>query len=211
MKKIYINIFYGLISIIIAFCFVFLLKTFVGMPTTVKGTSMAKTFYPKEKLILSTWDANFNITPKRGEIVTFEAPSVDFISNATSNDSAAIYQENDESLGEKFLHDCLGISKKSYIKRVIGLPGEHIQIKYGKVYVDDTELQEDYIKNGIETDMSLGGEFSDVIVPEGYVYVLGDNRISSADSRRFGCIPIEKIEGKAVFRWWPLKRAGKVK
>ena len=80
---------------------------------------------------------------------------------------------------------------------------------------DALELAKDtfntMLKNGIETDMSLGGEFSDVIVPAGYVYVLGDNRISSADSRRFGCIPIEKIEGKAVFRWWPLKRAGKVK
>ena len=49
------------------------------------------------------------------------------------------------------------------------------------------------------------------MVPDGYVYVLGDNREVSGDSRRFGCIPIDKIEGKAVFRFWQLNKIGKVK
>ena len=55
--------------------------------------------------------------------------------------------------------------------------------------------------------MALGGEFNDITVPYGVVYVLGDNRETSADSRRFGCIPIKKIQGKVVVRWWPLKKA----
>ena len=55
--------------------------------------------------------------------------------------------------------------------------------------------------------MALGGEFNDITVPYGFVYVLGDNRENSADSRRFGCIPIKKIQGKVVVRWWPLKKA----
>ena len=71
--------------------------------------------------------------------------------------------------------------------------------------MNDEELEEKYISSAITTNMLLGGEFDDVIVPPGYIYVLGDNRIASSDSRRFGCIPIEKIEGKVVCKWWPIK------
>lgn len=196
------------LSIFIALVFVFFLKTFIGMPTTVKGTSMFPTFFPEEKLLLSTWSTNFNRTPDRGDIITFEAPSVDLIKDADLSNPVAIYFENSRSTYEKVVYFCLGITNSSYIKRVIGLPGDHVQIKDGKVYINDEELEEEYISKAFKTDMSLGGEFSDLVVPEGYVYVLGDNRIASSDSRRFGCIPIDKIEGKAVVRWWPFSRIG---
>ena len=104
----------------------------------------------------------------------------------------------------------LGITKTSYIKRVIGRPGDHVEIKDGYVYINGVILKKPYISDALKTDMSLGGEFSDIIVPEGYIYVLGDNRTSSADSRRFGCIPISKIEGKVACRWWPLNKFGTV-
>ena len=77
MKEFFRNILGWLLSICIAFVIVFLLKTFIGMPTTVKGTSMSPTFFPEEKLLLSTWSTNFDKVPDRGEIVTFEAPSVE--------------------------------------------------------------------------------------------------------------------------------------
>jgi len=54
----------------------------------------------------------------------------------------------------------------------------------------------------------LGGLFTDIVVPDNCVYVLGDNRPESKDSRSFGCIPVEKIESKAVFRFWPLNKIG---
>ena len=54
--------------------------------------------------------------------------------------------------------------------------------------------------------MSLGGEFDDVVVPKDCVFVLGDNRTASVDSRKFGCIPLSRIEGKVVARWWPTKK-----
>ncbi len=210
MKEFFGNILGWLLSICIAFVIVFLLKTFIGMPTTVKGTSMSPTFFPEEKLLLSTWSTNFDKVPDRGEIVTFEAPSVELIKHADLSNPTAIYDEDSKSLYEKVMYYGLGITKTSYIKRVIGRPGDHVEIKDGHVYINGIILKEPYISDALKTDMSLGGEFSDIIVPEGYIYVLGDNRTSSADSRRFGCIPISKIEGKVACRWWPLNKFGTV-
>ena len=210
MKGIFKKILGWLLSICIAFVIVFLLKTFIGMPTTVKGTSMSPTFFPEEKLLLSTWSTNFDKVPNRGEIVTFEAPSVELIKHADLSNPTAIYDEDSKSLYEKVMYYGLGITKTSYIKRVIGRPGDHVEIKNGHVYINEEILEEPYISDALTTDMSLGGEFYDIIVPEGYIYVLGDNRTSSADSRRFGCIPISKIEGKVACRWWPLNKFGTV-
>ena len=205
MKKIIENIGGWLLSISIAFLIVFFLKTFIGMPTTVKGKSMIPSFFPNEKLLLSTWSANFNKVPERGTIITFEAPSVDVITNADLSNPVAIYNNDKKNIVEQVLYYGLGITKTSYIKRVIGIPGYHIEIKDGMVYVNGKATDEKYIRGAMNTDMSLGGEFDDIIVPPGYIYVLGDNRTASSDSRRFGCIPVTKIEGKVVCKWWPIK------
>lgn len=197
-----------LTSFCIALMIVFILKTFIGMPTTVKGTSMSTTLYPEDKLFLSTWGVNFNKIPDRGTIITFEAPSVENLKISSS--TTAIYKKNSRSFGQKILYYSLGISSSSYIKRVIGIPGDHIEIKDGSVYVNGEKYNEEYLNSTIKTDMSLGGDFNDVIVPENCVYVLGDNRSASIDSRKFGCIPVCKIEGKVVARWWPTKKIGTV-
>lgn len=207
MNKILSNIESWLLSIAIAFIFVFLLKTFIGMPTTVKGSSMVPTFFQNDKLVISTWSTNFNTIPNRGDIVTFEAPSIDFVKNANLDNPIAVYKKESKTAYEKILYYGLGICKKSYIKRVIGLPGEHVKIQNGKVYINDKQIEENYLDENTSTNMALGGEFNDITVPYGFVYVLGDNRENSADSRRFGCIPIKKIQGKVVVRWWPLKKA----
>lgn len=209
MKHILKNIVTWMISICIAFLIVVLLKAFVGMPTTIKGTSMFPTLSSGEKVLLSTWGAFFHNTPKRGDCITFEAPSVELITDVDNDNPVAIYNTEKNAV-EKFFYYGLGITKSSYIKRVVGLPGDHVEIKKDRVYVNGEQYNEPYVSRALKTDMSLGGEFDDVIVPEGYVYVLGDNRAASADSRRFGCIPIDKIEGKVWIRWWPLKKFGKL-
>lgn len=199
------------ISLLIAFLIIFIIKTFIGVPTTVKGTSMFPTFYSGEKLIVSTWDSTFDKVPRRGDCITFEAPSVDYIENADMKNPVAIYNEKEKSFMEKLAYKAFGISKSSYIKRVVGLPGEHVEIKNDKVYIDGKQLNEDYLFSTVRTNDSMGGEFYDVVVPDGCVYVLGDNRMSSADSRRFGCVPIKKIEGRAWIRWYPYKKLGTIK
>ena len=102
----------------------------------------------------------------------------------------------------------LEIGKESYIKRVIALPGEHVEIKEGKVYINGEELDEPYLKDDVITEPT--GVLNDFIVPENTVFAMGDNREGSKDCRAFGCIPLEKIESKVVIRFWPLNKFGKV-
>ena len=102
----------------------------------------------------------------------------------------------------------MGIGKTSYIKRVIAIAGDHILIKNAKVYLNNNLLQEDYLSDDVYTERT--GQFYDLTVPEGCVFVMGDNRTKSTDSRVFGCIPIEKIEGIVSARFWSLDKFGKV-
>lgn len=99
-------------------------------------------------------------------------------------------------------------SDEPYIKRVIGLPGETLQVRDGAVYINGEQLEEPYIAEGI-TDC---GEPTcpEVQIPEGRVFVMGDNRQNSSDSRVFGTIPVEAVIGKAMFTYWPVGEIGLV-
>ena len=77
------------------------------------------------------------------------------------------------------------------------------------MYINGERLQENYIQEGVITDIQ-NGIYDDFIVPENTVFVLGDNRQHSKDSRMIGCIPLEKIEGTLAFRFWPLNLFGNV-
>jgi len=214
------NIFEWIYCIIIAIVLALTVRYFVGTPTIVKHTSMWPTFEPNDRLILNRLYRTFNNVPQRGEIITFEAPTENYNDEEDGEGNTinkekhlenptAIYSYEPKSLIEKFFYNVVEYGKVSYIKRVIALPGEHIQIKDGKVYINGEELQEEYLPEGTGTHSS-GGQFIDLIVPEDTVFVMGDNRGNSGDSRMFGCIPYDKIEGKVVLRFWPLNAFGTV-
>lgn len=95
----------------------------------------------------------------------------------------------------------------SYIKRVIALEGEHVKIEDNKVYVNGSKIDEPYLSDDVVTEGKL---FNDFIVPDGYVFAMGDNRTKSTDCREFGCIPLDKIEGIVCFRFWPFNTWGTV-
>jgi signal peptidase I len=98
---------------------------------------------------------------------------------------------------------------KSYIKRVIGLPGDRVRVDAGQVYVNGQALVEDYVpEENRDAGSWRGGE--DQIVPKGCYFVLGDHRNSSSDSRSWGYVPRENIYGKAVFAYWPLEKMGRL-
>lgn len=199
--------------IIIAVVLALLVKYFLGTPTIVKQTSMVPTFQPNDRLILNRLYRTLKTTPQRGDIITFEAPT---IANSTGEkvdleNPVAKYTNKTNGLVSKFFYNVVEITKKSYIKRVIGLPGDHVEIKDGSVYINGEKLEEDYLSSDVKTESVNGGQYLDIIVPEKTVFVMGDNRPDSIDSRKFGCIPYEKIEGKIVLRFWPLNKFGTVK
>ena len=197
--------------IIIAVVLALLVRYFVGTPTIVKQPSMYPTLKENQRLWLNRWDRTLKKMPQRGDIITFEAPSEMYLteSQIEANDVTAKYEYEPKSVVGKFVYYVLEISKTSYIKRVIALPGEHVEIKDGKVYINGEEFKEDYLQPGVVTDLSKG-ELSDFVVPENCVFAMGDNRSQSIDCRAFGCIPLEKIESKVFIRFWPLNLFGKV-
>lgn len=201
------DIFEWIYCIIIAVVLALLIRYYVGTPTIVKQSSMYPTFKQNERLILNRVYRTKKTVPQRGEIITFEAPSTSFVNleDADFNNPTAKYENEPEGWFSKFLYNVLEINKVSYIKRVIALPGEHLEIKDGKVYINEEEQKEDYLGDNVVTN-STEGVFVDVVVPEKTVFVMGDNREHSSDSRRFGCIPYEKIESKVWLRFWPLNK-----
>lgn len=95
-----------------------------------------------------------------------------------------------------------------YIKRIIGLPGDKVEIKDGFVYVNDEKINENYLAPGTFT--SAGAEeYRALTVPEGFLFVLGDNRKVSEDSRYIGPVPIKNVKGHAVFRVYPFNQVKK--
>jgi signal peptidase I len=103
-----------------------------------------------------------------------------------------------------------GDTSKSYIKRVIGIPGDRIRVDQGQVYVNGQALVEDYVPQDYR-DYSSWHDGQEQVVPEGRYFVLGDHRNQSSDSRMWGYVPRENIYGKAVFVYWPLDKIGRVR
>jgi signal peptidase I len=157
------------------------IQTFVAQPFRVEGASMEATVLPDEYVLID------KLTPHwaayaRGDIVVLHPPS----------------RRSDPS-GTPF------------IKRVIGLPGDHVELIDGLVYVNGDALDEPYIytEDGVRqaTDPVDDGPF-EWLVPAGDVLVMGDHRQDSSDSRTFGPVEISQVIGRAWLRYWPLDAFG---
>lgn len=208
-----------IVCILVAIILALLIKYYIGTPTLVQQESMVPTLQPNDRLILNRIARTTKTMPNRGDIITLEAPvetneinsefEVEEIKTLEGKDALALYNVSTKGTFANFVYNVLEYTKISYIKRVIGLPGDHVQIKDEKVYINGEVLTEDYLDSSVKT-TSLGGKYIDLIVPENAVFVMGDNRAHSKDSRYFGCIPLEKIESKVVIRFWPINKFGKI-
>jgi signal peptidase I, bacterial type len=96
---------------------------------------------------------------------------------------------------------------QSFIKRVIGVAGDHVRVDDGHVYLNGKMLQEDYVPRDYEDQRS----YPEVVVPPDSYYVLGDHRRLSSDSREFGPVAASYIYGKAVFGYWPMGKLGRLR
>jgi len=174
---------------------VILIRNGLGEPRWIPSASMRPTLMEGDRLIIEKV-SGFVSTPKRGDILVFYPP----------------FEKLDKSPWAQFTR-LVGYfnNDTAYIKRVIGLPGDTIEIKSGYgVYVNGEFINEPYIqKFSFIGCNKIGGMYCGPMkVPANNYFMMGDNRDNSQDSRYWGFLPKDRVVGKAYFRFWPLDRIG---
>jgi signal peptidase I len=171
----------------------------VVLPYEVDGASMRPNLHDQERVLVNrTVYFHFDVNNL-----------VNWIPGVDRNGANEIYPFHPPERGDVVVLHPPTRSDQPYIKRIIGLPGESIEFRNGYVYINGERLDEPYIEAGI-TRCGNSQYCSIDEIPAGYVYVLGDNRNNSSDSRSFGLVAIEEIVGKAWFTNWPLTDIGLV-
>ncbi len=162
--------------------------------TTVHQSSMQNTLFEGHMLIMDKLSYQFS-EPKQGDIIVFvlDEDTKGFIKR---------YQVFFKDVQLRFQRD---FRTNRLIKRVIAVAGDTVDIRDGQVYINGELLDEPYVK-GITTGMSQ--EYP-LVVPQGHIFVMGDNREYSKDSRMFGTVSLNSVEGKAIFRIFPFSKIGK--
>jgi signal peptidase I len=206
------NIIEWIICIIIAVILALAIRYYIITPTVVKKSSMYPTLMENQRLLLSRIIRTTKEIPNRGDIITFEKPSkISYTADEIDKENPiAKYEYIPSNFIKKFSYYILEIGKESYIKRVIALPGEHVVIKDGKVFINNKELDEKYLQEDVKTEINQNIGFDDFIVPQNCIFAMGDNRSGSMDCRDFGCIPLKKIEGTVWIRIFPFNKFGKI-
>lgn len=161
----------------------------------IPSASMEPQLHINDRVIVSR--LAYHLHPvHRGDIVVFKSPpGVENPPAQPSNPVARVFRGAGVALG--FAQD-----QTVLIKRVIGLPGDRVSGSGGHVYIDGELLIEPYLPKGLTT-----SSFGPVTVPPGHVFVMGDNRGDSLDSRVFGAVPEKTIVGRAIWKVWPPWRA----
>jgi signal peptidase I len=177
----------------LAILIAFLVKTFVAQAFYIPSGSMIPQLNIGDRVVVSKISYDLH-DPHRGDIIVFDAPPG--APGAQTSKNRSVFRNIFESIG------VLQPSTEEYIKRVIGLPGETVQGKDGHVFINGRELVEPYLPTTTTT-----SDFGPVAVPKGGLWVMGDNRTNSSDSRVFGTIRRRTVVGRAILRVWPFGRA----
>ncbi|PKL79035.1 MAG: signal peptidase I [Candidatus Melainabacteria bacterium HGW-Melainabacteria-1] len=173
-------------TVVVAFLLAIMIRATLAEARFIPSGSMIPSLLVGDRLIVEKLSYYFK-SPERGEIVVFYPP-----------DSAQQPLDG----GERLMR-WLGFTREAaYIKRVVALPGETIEIKQGQVLIDGQVLDEPYIK-GPPID-----EMGPRQIPPNHYFMMGDNRNNSRDSRVWGTLPRENVIGKTFLRFWPVQRLG---
>jgi signal peptidase I len=174
-------------TLILTIIIFFLIQTFVAQPYRVEQESMRSTLEPDQYVLVDKLTPRFD-DYSRGDIVVF---------TPILREPACDAEPEDPDVGEV----------TPYIKRVIGQPGDTVELRDGRVFVNDVELDEPYIR-GVDT-TPLSGETSWTVQTD-RLFVMGDNRLNSTDSRSesIGEICTRDVVGRAVLRYWPINTIG---
>jgi signal peptidase I len=176
------------------------IRTFVAEARYIPSGSMLPTLQINDRLIVDKISYHFN-APQRGDIVVFMPPqrAESCFSNFPSDPTQRDVWTNSTP---EITNSSSPKLKDAFIKRVVGLPGEQVQVKGTEVFINGKKLDEKYIEAPPDY------QFGPVTVPQNSYLVLGDNRNNSCDSHFWGPVPRQNIIGKAVVRFWPLNRLG---
>lgn len=201
------EVFEWVYTIAIALLIAFVIKGFLFDIVRVDGSSMYPTLVHNDRIIIT----KLAYKPKQQDIVILDS------SYKRREQYYAIREQNGESFNAvtKFIDSFSlpqDLKKKYYVKRIIALPGQTVDIVDGKVLVDGEILDENAYYTG-DTTITDPTVSYPITVDEGCVFVMGDNRHNSSDSRSssLGQVPIEAISGKAQLRIWPLNSMGATK
>lgn len=205
VKRILLEIWEWVYTIVIAVAIAFLIKGFLFDIVKVDGSSMVPTLENNDRLIVT----KLGYKPAQGDIVILDSLYKD---REEYFDKLALEEGVDElSSFRKFMEGFdlpEDLQKRYYVKRIIALPGQTVDLRDGKVYVDGSKLEEEYY-TGITSAIDSRTQFPQT-VEDNMVFVMGDNRPHSKDSRSsdLGQVPFDAILGKSQIRIWPLTSIG---
>ncbi len=193
----------------IAFCLAVLIRTFLLQAFYIPSGSMEDTLIAGDRVLVNKLVYDFR-EPSRGEVVVFQGPP-SWAPEAAIDQDQGMFSRIGRAFG-----DLVGVTQpgeKDFIKRVIGLPGDVVSCcDEGRVVVNGVPLEEPYVVRDSPLTEIEGGrdcrsrEFAEVVVPPGELFVMGDHRQRSQDSRCQGFVPIENVIGRAFLIVWPNDR-----
>lgn len=165
-----------ILPVFIALAIVVVIRTFILGMYYVPSGSMIPTLEINDHVVVTKLSYKMH-EPERGDVIVFK------------------YPVNEEQ----------GLEEVDYVKRLMGLPGETLEIKSNTLYINGTPIEENYLN--IDTNMA---DYGPVTIPEGNYFAMGDNRNNSSDSRVWGFVPEDCLIGKAQLIYWPFSHAGRL-